>query len=230
MKNIVMLILLWTAYMGNVCLAQKVVTKSFAYQKGQEVKLHLKFGKHIQVHAWNKNTVEVKTTYKINNGKLDDAFIINSGHNSNSIWVNTDLDEHKLKDVNCNDCNGINNHFSTFNGNRVCMDITYEVRAPAKAVLHINSISADMDIKGMTGPVYARTISGFVDMNWPASHGAHISMKSISGELYSNLPIQFENKHQTMAPVGYTLRGTLKNGGPDLHLESISGNIYFRKK
>jgi len=230
MKKLIMLILLWTAFTGNLCLAQKVITKTFTYQNGQKINLHLKFGQKIKVHAWNQNKVEIKSSVKINNGKLNNAFQFKSGQNTGSIWVSTDLDKQKLKEANCADCTSQNHHFSTFDGTRVCMDISYEVWAPPKANISLKTISADITIRGMRGPVHAKTISGFVDMNWPDNEGAQLAMKSISGELYSNLPIQFQNRHKTIAPVGYTLRGTLKNGGPDVHLESISGNIYLRKE
>jgi hypothetical protein len=66
-------------------------------------------------------------------------------------------------------------------------------------------------------------------MNWPANKGASVSMKSITGELYSDLDINYTNKSKSIPIVGYLLKGTLNGGGPTVYLESISNDIYLRK-
>ncbi|MFT6963739.1 MAG: hypothetical protein ACJAWV_003477 [Flammeovirgaceae bacterium] len=65
-------------------------------------------------------------------------------------------------------------------------------------------------------------------MDWKENSGANISLKSISGEVYSDLEIDFENFKQNPI-VGYKLCGKFKNGGSRLYLESISNDVYLRK-
>jgi DUF4097 and DUF4098 domain-containing protein YvlB len=49
-------------------------------------------------------------------------------------------------------------------------------------------------MKNVGGPVFAKTINGYVDMNWPQNKASDVSMKTINGELYSDLDIDFLNK------------------------------------
>jgi hypothetical protein len=54
-------------------------------------------------------------------------------------------------------------------------------------------------------------------------------MKTITGEVYSDLDINFLNKKDTPQIVGYLLKGTLNGGGAEVHLESISNDVFLRK-
>jgi hypothetical protein len=72
----------------------------------------------------------------------------------------------------------------------------------------METISANIDLKEVTGPVHAKSISGYVDMHWPSKQGASVAMKTITGEVYSDLDINFLNKKDTPQIVGYLLKGT----------------------
>ena len=220
------MLMLWTAYSGEICLAQKIIEKSFSYHKGMQVTMNLKFGDTVRVHAWNKPEIYLKASVEINKNKLNDALVMKTDQTGRSLNVSTDFDREMIKNADCDDCLG--NGTVHIRGSVVCSHIYYDIYAPAGTDLTLKSISADMIIRNMTGPVYAKTISGFVDMNWPKEKGADISLKSISGELYSNLNIQYSNHKKIVPLVGYQLNGTLHSGGPTIHLESISNNIYLR--
>lgn len=226
MKKIIVMLLLWTAYSGEVCLAQKIIEKNFPYHKGMKVSMNLKFGDTIRVHAWKKPEIHLKASVEINKGKLNDALVMNTHQAPQMVTVTTDFDKKMIRNADCDDCFG-KNSFHT-NGSSICSRIYYDIYAPAGTDLSVNSISADIKIRNMTGPVYAKSISGFIDMNWPENKGADVSLKSVTGELYSNLDIAFSNHKKTVPLVGYLLNGTIKSGGPMIHLESISNNIYLR--
>ncbi len=199
MKKIIVMLLLWTAYSGEVCLAQKIIKKSFPYHKGMQVTMNLKFGDTVRVHAWNKPEIYLKASVEINKNKLNDALIMKTDQTGRSLDVSTDFDKQMIKNADCDDCSG--NRTIHTRGSVICSHIYYDIYAPAGTDLTLKSISANMIIRNMTGPVYAKTISGFVDMNWPKERGADVSLKSISGELYSNLNIHFF-KPQKNGPVG----------------------------
>lgn len=111
----------------------------------------------------------------------------------------------------------------------VCSTINYEISLPRKAALRVETINGNINIQGATSPVWAKSISGFVDMSWPGSKGATVAMKTITGEVYSDLAIDFKNKRPKNPIVGYLLEGTLLSGGPEVRLESISNDVYLRK-
>jgi hypothetical protein len=228
MKKIFTLLLLATVAWSAQ--AQKIIEKSLPFSKGQKVDLNLKFADDIKINYWDKNEVYMKVSVEINSGKLNDALLVEASSQAQTISMKTDFDKELIKKGKREDCPG--NNYSHYNdgGNVVCSDINYEVYLPRQAELKVETISGNIDIRDAAGPVYAKTISGFVDMSWPGNKGANVSMKSITGELYSDLDISFTNKKDKPAIVGYKLEGTLNGGGPEVRLESISNNIYLRKK
>jgi hypothetical protein len=92
-----------------------------------------------------------------------------------------------------------------------------------------NKISADK-------PTSITNISGEVDITLPADTKANIRTKSISGEVYTDFDIALEKKGDDKAKGmkywggSYEAKGTINGGGVEMRLESISGNVYIRKK
>jgi hypothetical protein len=76
----------------------------------------------------------------------------------------------------------------------------------------------------------AKSISGFVDLAWPANRGADLSLKTISGEVFSNVEVEMANGQRKNEGVGYNIQGKIAGGGPLIKLESISGNLYLRRE
>ena len=212
--------------------AQKIIDKKLPYAPGQLVNLNLRFADSIQVRYWDKAEVSVRIAVTINNGKLNDALLVTTNTTDGEVSLKTDFDPERIKQGKAEDCPG-NQH--SWNSNRngdhyaVCSDINYQVYLPRQAKLKVETISGNINIQGATESVSAKTISGFVDMNWPKAKGATLAMKTITGEVYSDLDIAFTNKREKHPMVGYLLEGTLNGGGPALRLESISNNVYLRR-
>ncbi len=232
MKYIVLAILLGSALTGRVCLGQTTFEKQLTWKKGQLIDLNLKFGLAIKVSGWDKDEVQLTAKVNINDDRLDSLFSLTASNND-SITVLADVVHHKIRtngwyDDGCPQ----NQKTMSFDGHlRICMDITYEVRIPRNAPLKLSSISADMTIRGLDGPVRAKSISGFVDMTWPKNQNADLALKSITGELYTDITgIDWTNRKDHVPQVGYLLHGHIGNGGPELQLESISNDIYLRKR
>jgi len=228
------LFLLLLGVLIRPAIAQKIIEKTLPVSSGQTVNLNLKFGDSIQVRYWDKPTLSVRITATINNGKLNDALLVTTDSNNDEVSLKTDFDKEMIKQGKAEDCPG--NNRSTWRTDRngqayyICSKINYQVFVPHQAKLKIETINGNIDIQGASGPVFAKTISGFVDMSWPKAKGANVAMKTITGEVYSDVDIAFKNKKQKDPIVGYLLEGTINGGGPDVRLESISNDIYFRKK
>lgn len=231
MKNIVIL-----AILGVLCtpaFSQKIIDKKLPYESGKTVNLNLRFGDSIAVRYWDKPEISVHMSVKINQNKLNDAFLVTSSATASEIILKTDFDKEKLKEGKGEDCPGQKSSWSSNeNGVRyyVCSEISYQVTLPRNAKLKLETINGNIDIKGATAGVEAKTISGFVDMTWPKSKGANVAVKTITGEVYSDLDIDFGNKKDKNPIVGYLLEGKFNGGGPEVKLESISNNVYLRKK
>ena len=101
---------------------------------------------------------------------------------------------------------------------------------PAGVSVRVNTISGNIEVNGLTAPLDVKSISGFVDVTWPPKQGADVAFKTITGEVYTDQDIAFINRKENPI-VGYQLRGTLgSSGGPTIRLESVSGDVYFRKR
>ena len=214
---------------------QRVVEKSFSLDENGRVELDLKFGEAISIKAWDRREVSFRAVIEINSGKLNDALTLDFREGDRELYVATDYDKNLIKQGRGEDCP--QNHYASYSWNDsgnhtvVCSNIVYEIFVPRNTDLHVESISSDIELIGIQGPVYAKSISGFVDLSWPESRGAELSMKTISGEVYSGLEnLAMHNQKGTVPLVGYEIRGSIGQGGPRVSLESISGNIYLRKE
>jgi hypothetical protein len=218
---------------GTLLFAQKVVEQTFPVNKDGKVNLNLKFGNTIQISTWDKNEVYLKATVDINGGKLNDALILSIDASPQEFRALVEYDKELIKQGRREDCpdnrNTSWNHYGNGSSSYICSTITYEIVVPRNIALHIESINASIEMKNVGGPVFAKTINGYVDMNWPQNKASDVSMKTINGELYSDLDISFLNKKDKNPQVGYLLKGTVKGGGTAIHLESINSNIYLRK-
>jgi hypothetical protein len=231
MKKIILLVFL--GLLIRPAFAQKVIEKTLPVAANQLVNLNLKFADSIRVRYWDKPNAQIRITVTINGGKLNDALLVTTGSTDQEVSLKTDFDKELIKQGQPEDCPDQRNSWSSDRNGKhyaVCSEINYQVYLPRQAQLKLETINGNIDIQGATGPVFAKTISGFVDMSWPKAKGANVAMQTITGEVYSDLSIDFKNKKQKNPMVGYLLEGTLNGGGPAVRLESISNNVYLRKK
>ncbi|GAB3560576.1 DUF4097 family beta strand repeat-containing protein [Spirosoma fluminis] len=213
--------------------AQKIIDKKLSYKTNQTVNLNLKFADSIQVRYWDKAEVSVRIAVTINGGRLNDALVVTTNATDEEVILKTDFDQEMTKQGKAEDCPDQRYSWSSDrSGTRyyLCSDINYQVFLPRQAKLKLETISGNIDIQGASEAVFAKTISGYVDMSWPKAKGANLAMKTITGEVYSDLDIEFKGKKQKNPIVGYQLEGTTNGGGPSVRLESISNNIYLRRK
>jgi DUF4097 and DUF4098 domain-containing protein YvlB len=118
--------------------------------------------------------------------------------------------------------------------------------------IEVSTLSANVNLKNVTGPVIAHSISGDIDIDFshlsnatpssisvisghidvtlPTSAKTDLKLRTISGEIYTNFDIQRKNENSHLQQIGgRKVNGTLNGGGVELKLKTISGNIYLRK-
>ncbi|GAB3997894.1 hypothetical protein GCM10028807_44120 [Spirosoma daeguense] len=232
MKKLLFLLLM--ALVTLPVLAQRIIQKTMPVGPNQTVNLNLKFADSIQVRYWDKPDLSVRIEATINSGKLDDALLVTTGSTDQEVSLKIDYDKELIKQGKAEDCpdERRSSWSSGRDGERyyVCSKINYQVFVPRQAQLKIETINGNIDIEGASAPVSAKSISGFVDMTWPKAKGANFAMKTITGEVYSNLELAFKNKKEKHPIVGYLLEGTVNGGGPSVRLESISNDVFLREK
>lgn len=235
MKKLTLLFVFLMGAFLQTSAQNRIVERSFAIEKDDQVRLDLQFGELISVKSWDKDEVAFKAVIEINGGKLNDALVLDFDQKNSGLEISTDYYNEKLKGGRSEDCPKSN--YSRYSWNNdddgsyvVCSQIRYEVFVPRNADLDIESISGDIELAGLNGSIRAKSISGFVDLSWSEGNPADIDIKTVSGEAYTNLDnLQLNNKKDHMPLVGYELRGRIGQNGPRVSLESVSGDIYLRK-
>lgn len=122
--------------------------------------------------------------------------------------------------------------------------------------LEIKSTSGDITLKSISGPLVASStsgnihaefsslrqgkptaislVSGDIDITLPTDSKANFKLQSISGEIYTDLDIvnnkNKNNENLRQIGGGYVIEGTTNGGGTELSFNTVSGNIYIRKK
>ena len=120
--------------------------------------------------------------------------------------------------------------------------------------LEVKTNNADIKLNNITGPVVASSISGNftavfgnlnqskpcavslvsgeIDVTLPTSAKTTLQMKSVTGEIYSDLDLNLKGGKDSMPKVGggHQVEGHLNGGGVSLKLNTVSSNIYVRKQ
>ncbi|MCU0449079.1 MAG: hypothetical protein MUC97_04425 [Bernardetiaceae bacterium] len=232
-------LLLWVLIGLRTCVlwGQQTRQENLPLGTNENLFLNLRFADSIRVSAWDKNEVSITVVYQVNQGKLNEAFQLAVSRSEGQLRVTTDFDKELMKNGQATDCpEGQSTYQSnvyvdaqgnkTYRGSTVCAQIYFDIKVPRLASFRVETISGNLLLVGLGGGVEAKSISGFVDLAWPANQGAELRLKTITGQAYSNLPIDFGPDRQA---VGHDLRGTLAGGGPRIRLETISGDIYLRQ-
>ena len=242
----ILLLLVLAAGAARPAAAQKILEKSVDLAKGQRVFLNLKQASNIRIRAGAGRKMTLKASVSINQNRLNDALLLSTEQSGDEVKLTSEFDKEMLRNAQPGDCpsggayygdtyymNGKDGGATDRNGNRhapVCAVIEYEITVPADVNLRVYTQSGNIDIAGLTGPLEAKSLSGFVDVAWPATQGAELALQTITGEVYTDQDIAFTSAPKKNPIVGYQLRGTLRGSGPLVKLESISNDVYFRKR
>jgi predicted membrane protein len=191
--------------------AQQKIEKHLSFSGKENVELRIQIADSINIQTWDKNEVFASASININDNKDNQAYETSFGEAGNAITVNANFrkDYFKGRDNCCNKT-----------------DIFWQVFVPEKTDITIETINADLTIKGETGSMNLKSISGSIDLAVPVSRSADLDFSTISGTIYSNLDLSAEKKKSSV-PV--EIKGKLNNGGSEIKLNTISGDIFFRK-
>lgn len=254
MKKLILLpILLLSFTITGIC-QQRKVEKHFNVKKNAQIHLNLKYGDSITVASWPKNEVALKARIKINNGKLNNAFVLHTKKENGQLYITSDFDKEKIKTGRAKDCPDDN--YSKYNVSgadtsyyyTICAQISFQVFVPLHTNLkvktidsniklnnlagpvRVKAISGDIKLVNLAGPIHAKSISGAVDLSWLPKESARFKLKTISGQIYTNLDrLKINHKMDHATYVGDNVKAHLGENGPVVSLKSISGNVYLRK-
>ncbi|HLN56644.1 MAG TPA: DUF4097 family beta strand repeat-containing protein [Bacteroidales bacterium] len=191
--------------------AQMKVDKNFGFTGKNKIMLDVQISDSIRVMTWDKNEVRVTASININENKDNEAYFTNFRDDGSIIAVKAGFKEDYFK--------GRKDH-------NVESEINWVVYMPERADLSIETINADITITGKTGPLNIKSISGFIDVTVPENRQASLDFSTISGTVYTNHLLTSLNSR---SGIPSRIKNNLNNGGETIKLETISGDIFFRK-
>ena len=218
--------------MAVVCLhtnAQVTVEKRSPISSNGHIELDLDFANNIVFKTWNKNEVLVKVQVSINHDQDNDKYEL-----SVATYKGTVKFRERIKNM---ESLKHNQTYYDEDGNKVNVhctietDLQYEVYLPEQVSIGLESISGNIEGKGLKGNLKLKTISGDIDLAISPEAGANLEFSTISGEVYTDFNFSAEHEkgqfkhHFFNMNFDYQLNG----GGNKIALNTISGNIFFRK-
>ncbi|MBV6645614.1 MAG: DUF4097 family beta strand repeat protein [Cyclobacteriaceae bacterium] len=200
-----------------LCHSQSKYEKSIPVKDQQVLEIDFPYADDIVLKLWEKPEVRVEVEYAINGGEDDEMFELKTSINASgiSIFMEKDIwhkNKERWKKSNCWQS-----------------EIYYTVYLPKEMQLEANTISGNFELDYAFQDAQFKTISGDIDLTVNAGEGLDFKVKTISGEVYSNLDIQFpEGRDGLRQIVGTNIRGVVNGGGVLMRMETISGNVYLR--
>ena len=209
MKTNTILVVLWLC----ICplQAQQIIEKHIGFSGKDALTLKIQIADSIKIQTWNKNEVYVKASVNINENKDNDAYITSFDDSGNNVVVDA-----KFRD-------------NYFKGRKNCCnetDIYWQIFIPEKTRFSVETINADVTITGQTKEMKVKSISGYIDLAVPADKQADLDFSTISGRMYSNHDLALTKMH---SGIPLKIFEKLNSGGDPIKLETISGDIFFRK-
>jgi hypothetical protein len=209
MKSQAILAVLWL--FSCTIHAQQIIEKHIDFSGKEALTLKIQIADSINIQTWSKNEVYVKASVNINENKDNDAYVTAFDDSGQNVAIRANFKDNYFK------------------GKRNCCnetDIYWQVYVPEKTKLSVETINADITINGKTGDMNVKSISGYIDLSEPVEKKADLDFSTISGRMYSNHELALNKMHSGI-PMKITEK--MNNGGDLIKLETISGDIYFRK-
>jgi hypothetical protein len=209
MKTGTILVVAWLCF--STIQGQQIIEKHMDFSGKESLSLKIQIADSINLQTWNKNEVYIKASVNINENKDNEAYITSFDETGKTVVVDAHFKDKYFKGKN-NCCNET--------------DIYWQIYMPEKTKFSVETINANVTITGQTREMNVKSISGDIDLTEPASKQADIDFSTISGTMYSNHELALSKLHSGI-PLKITEK--LNNGGDPIKLETISGDIFFRK-
>jgi hypothetical protein len=209
MKRATVLVVLWMCFATSQ--AQQIIEKHLDFSVKESISMKILIADSINIQTWNKNEVYIKASVNVNENKDNESYITSFDNTGKTILVSANFKDNYFK------------------GKKNCCNETkifWQIYIPEKTKFSVETINADVTITGQTTEINVKSISGYIDLSEPAGKSADIDFSTISGRMYSDHEFAL-NKAHSGVPLKITER--LNNGGDHIRLETISGDIYFRK-
>lgn len=206
---------------------QAALDQTYELSGRNKVSLDLEFATLIHIEAWEKQEISLQARIESNLETPEQYHKLNFSKANDQLIIATTLDFDAIKQLNKGDCNQYKNGVIIRSGDCIEYDIRYELRLPANVEMKLETVSGDVEITGLTSAIQAKSISGFLDLSWKSNAQNDLNFKSVTGQLYSDFDLKLTDNSTAYHKV---LKESINGGGPLINLETVSGDIFFRKQ
>jgi len=213
MKNNLLLLLGWIWL--SAASAQKIVEKHIDFSKKDLVVLNIQIADSIKVLTWNKHEVYIKASIDVNNNRDNDLYKMVFGDSGSTVGVVAKLDYDLARRNDSENCCCVRTK------------IYCEVYIPENTDFSVESINANIIIAGRTAGIRVHSISGFVDLTVAPERKADLRVNTVTGTVYTNIAMNLPPRNTRK--VATRIDDLVNGGGKPISLETVSGDIFFRK-
>ena len=216
MKKTILLSVLMLGILSST-FSQRIIKETIEVN-GKEASMEFKFADDIILEAWDKNYIELNVEVDIDDNKYNEFYALEIDKSSKTIKLAEQVDFEGIKKK-----AGSKKHYN-FN-----TDLSYSLKVPKNLKVDLETISGEVELIGCRGQMKINSISGFIDYSIPQNHKANIDLSTVTGDVYSN--VKFDKKDvKEISWVGTKEQLSLNGGDVPVHLETVSGDIFLRKK
>ncbi len=101
---------------------------------------------------------------------------------------------------------------------------------PITAYALNENIKVEFETINQQAPIVISTTNGDIDVTLPGATPANLNLDSLNGDVYTNFDLSRPDKNGLKSISGRNIKGSINNGGVEIKLKSVNGNIYLRKK
>jgi len=227
MSKIFSSLILCLCFLGTaLAQQQKVEEQSYDWSANKSADIDLKFATNIKVSSWDKNELLLKTIITYGEEKLLGLHQMKVTDIGNTLTISSDYSESfsKKNGYNCWSCN---QEEDKRNDKCQCFQLAFELMLPKGADVSLKTIAGNLELADLKGPLKAKTISGFIDLGLASGAATALKFKSVTGEIYTDFDISLDKNSTSFSKL---LNTSINGGGPLIALETISGDIFLRKK
>jgi hypothetical protein len=209
---------------------------TYAMPPGKRAVLKLPYAHNITVKAWNKAELEFKVSMIASKEELKDIHTLAVEDGKETLRIETDYRKNfnweKYACCWCRSCDSLYKSGAPpirypNEKDCICFRVDYEILLPADAAISIETISGNIETRGLNGELNFKTISGFIDLDRKPNLAADLDFRTVTGEVYTNFDIPLDPKSSAY---DVKVRTRLNGGGSEVTAETVSGDIFFRKQ
>ncbi len=203
--------------------AQKIIDKHIPFSPKDFVAMNFQISDSIRIMTWKKDEVYIHSSIDVNDNQDNDDYKMVFEESGQMVNVSAKLET-----------NNIRRRSQKDSGNDCCCccnyrtHITHVVYVPENVDFSVETINGNITIVGNTAEIRAKSISGYIDLAITSERKADLKMHTISGTMYSNIELPASRRIKQVG--GGSVSAELNNGGKPIVLETISGDIFFRKE